>query len=88
MPVGRGGRLESEFDESYLSLTINFFAMTNRMNHDSPFVVKDLVDDAIIADAEFMKPRELARQWFSPDLVEIRSEPIEALSDAATNGFV
>jgi len=43
--------------------------MSDLMNHNGLFVVKNLVDDAVIAYTEFVQSRKVAFVWFWSDVV-------------------
>ena len=58
------------------------------MNHDRLFVVNYLIKDTVITRATFIESREVTRQCFRFDLVQIRSQPMGALNDATTNRFI
>ncbi len=37
--------------------------MTDFMNHDKPFIVENLVDDALIAHTQLVETYEVTREW-------------------------
>jgi hypothetical protein len=71
-----------------LSLPIDFAPMSDLMDHNDLFVVKNLVNDAVIANAEFVQSRKVAfiRLW--SNVVQICGEPIDTLSDSTGNRFI
>jgi len=62
--------------------------MSDLMNHNNLFVVKNLVNDAIIAYAELVQSRKVAFIWLWSDVVQFRCEPVDTLSDSTGNRFI
>jgi len=62
--------------------------MANLMNHNDFFVVKNLVDDAIIAYAQLVQSRKVACIWLWSEVVQIRGEPIDTVSDSVGSRFI
>jgi hypothetical protein len=46
--------------------------MANFVNHDHPFITKNLVDDALIAHTQLVESCEVAREWLWSDVIKIR----------------
>ena len=55
-----------------LSLPIDFSAMANFVNHDNLFIVKNLVDDTVIAHTQLVESCEVAREVLWSDVIKIR----------------
>ena len=55
-----------------LSLPIDFSAMANFVNHDNLFIVKNLVDDAVIAHTQLVESCQITREWLWSDVIKIR----------------
>jgi len=66
---------------------INLSAVTNCMNYDCLFLVKNLIDDAVITHAGFIESCELTRH-VSGLMASSRGQPSDALNDATTKRFV
>jgi hypothetical protein len=62
--------------------------MSNLMNQHSLFIAKNLINDAVIANAKFVQSREVACIWLWSDVVQIRGEPVDPLGDSMGNGFI
>jgi hypothetical protein len=58
------------------------------MNHDRLFLVKHLIDDAIITHAELIDSSELSRQGFGSEGIEVRGQPRDALDDPTSNRLI
>ena len=62
--------------------------MPDRMNHDDLFLVKKLINNAVLTHTEFIQPNEVTRQSFQPGRVQISSQPVDALNDATADRLV
>ncbi len=62
--------------------------MSDLMNHNGLFVVKNLVNDAVIAYTEFVQSRKVACIWFWSDVVQIRGKPMDTPGDSTSDRFV
>jgi hypothetical protein len=71
-----------------LSSAIDFAPMSDLMNYNHLFSVKNLVNDAVVTNAELVQSRKVAFIRFWSDVIEIRGEPIDTLGDSASNRFV
>jgi hypothetical protein len=62
--------------------------MSDLMNHNHLFGVKNLINDAVVSDAELIQSHQVACIRFWVDVIQIRGEPIDTLSDSAGNRFI
>jgi hypothetical protein len=60
-------------------------AVTNRMNHDRLFTVKDLVEDAVVTHAEFIESCEVICQRRAPYGLLVLGQPTDSLDNALAN---
>ena len=72
----------------FLPLSVDFSAMLDLMNHDDVLIVKNLVDDAIIAYAEFVESCKVGCERLWSNVAQIGGEPIDTFGDSAGNGFI
>jgi len=62
--------------------------MTNAVNDQKTFLVKDLVNDSIVALTKFEKPRKVAFQRLRFDVLNVLSQPSNAVYKAAGDGGI
>jgi hypothetical protein len=60
--------------------------MSNRMDHDFPFLYQYFVDDPVVTDSKLEESGEIPFQGLRPDRVEILRQPLEPLCDSSTDG--
>ncbi len=62
--------------------------MLDLMNHDNPLRIKNLVNNAIVANAQFVEPSKVRRKWFWPQVIQIGCKPVDSLTNSMTNRFI
>jgi hypothetical protein len=62
--------------------------MTNAVNDHETFLVKDLVNDSKVALTQFEKPCEVTFQGFRSDVLDVLSQPSNAVYKAARDGRI
>jgi hypothetical protein len=73
---------------SFLPPPIDLSAVTNRMNHERLFRVKNLIEDAVIAYAELIESGEFTRQGLGANGIQVRGQPPNALDDPTAKRFI
>lgn len=57
--------------------------MANCVNHNSFFIPEHLINDAVVAYPEFVEPCKVTGQCLETNRIQILSQPVNTLSDAA-----
>ncbi len=62
--------------------------MLDLMDDDSVLIMKNLIDNTIIAYPKFVESCKVACKRFWSDVVQMCSKPIDTFGDSAGNGLV
>lgn len=62
--------------------------MSDLMNYDKIFFVKNLIDHTVIANSEFVKSCKLSFVQFWLDIIQIHSEPIDSCRYSTRHTFI
>ena len=62
--------------------------MTNAVNDHETFLAKEFVNDSIVALTKFEKPRKVAFQGLRFDVLNVLSQPSNAVYNAAGDGRI
>jgi hypothetical protein len=62
--------------------------MTNKVNHDHLFTVEDLIYDAIVTYPKSVKACQVSLKRYRFDVMQILSQPVNALHNTSANLLV
>lgn len=71
-----------------LNSSVDFAPMSNLMYHNRLFVVKNFINDAIIAHAELVQSGKVACVGLWSDVVQIGGEPVDTFNDSTSNRLI
>ena len=67
----------------FLSLAVDFPAVTDGVNDEQPLLANGLVDDSIVSLSRLEQPGKAPMQRLRSDFLEVFSQPADAVGDAA-----
>jgi hypothetical protein len=73
---------------SKLFLPIDIIPMSNLMNHNYIFGLKDLINNAEVSDTELVQTRKVPYIHFWPDVIQVRGDPFDTRNNSPGNRFI